>query len=433
MIQRSGRVGAFAATFIVWIVVVGVSSYACAVSWRTNAAATDAPESTFRGALKLVSNVSHLANAPLWVVSWRVLNAHRTLTTALAVNGLGYGAWIGLAWVVYGARRRLRFVWIRRAVSPHEHHQPCESTPLALPTRRAFMLDAGAGAVGFAAGGAGVYGALVTPWSIRVRRYALPVRDLPGSLNGLRIAQFTDPHLGPRVPAWHVRRAVEITLGLKPDLIVLTGDYVHNDPHQGEAVADILAPFTGSGGAPIGVVGVLGNHDHYADARRVVEPLRAVGVRMIDNDRVYIDAATRRLTAAPPAQGLCVAGVGDLYEDTVDPKRALRDAPHDMPRIMLSHNPDVAETREIVEGLTNPAMRVDAMFCGHTHGGQVRLPLLGAPLVPSRYGQKYAHGWVRGPACDVIVSAGIGMSLAPVRLGVPPEIVLVTLECAGST
>jgi predicted MPP superfamily phosphohydrolase len=96
-----------------------------------------------------------------------------------------------------------------------------------------------------------------------------------------------------------------------------------------------------------------------------------------------------------------------------------------MPRLLLSHNPDVAEEKAFV----GSGLRVDLMVSGHTHGGQIYIPGLGAPFVPSRYGQKYAQGLVQGPTCPVFVCRGLGLSTLPLRVGVPPEIAVLELRC----
>ena len=116
--------------------------------------------------------------------------------------------------------------------------------------------------------------------------------------------------------------------------------------------------------------------------------------------------------------------MGDLWTDTPDIGAALGDATDRDASIVLSHNPDVAET------LRDP--RVGLMLSGHTHGGQVVIPFYGAPRVPSAYGQKYLHGLVRGPACDVFVSRGVGTISPPVRLFCRPEVVLLTLTGRSS-
>ena len=131
----------------------------------------------------------------------------------------------------------------------------------------------------------------------------------------------------------------------------------------------------------------------------------------------------RRLVPAADA-GLAVAGVGDLWEDRQDYQRALGGLPGSMPRLLLSHNPDLAEQAEFIRS----GLRVDLMLSGHTHGGQVRLPGLGAPISSSRFGQKYSQGLVEGPVCRVFVCRGIGVSAFPLRLGVPPEIAVLELQ-----
>ena len=413
-------------SLLAWASLTALASLACAAVWRQQNTGAPAHEPRLGWATKRIANVAHVMNAPAWFVVWRTASDYATLRSALIANGLGFGGWIGGAWCVYGVRR-----WWRRPVGAAALTGGDDALAGPALTRRAFLADAGLGLAAAGAMGSGVAGTLVTPWALRVRRYDVPIRDLPASLEGLRIVQVTDTHLGPRIPEAHVRRAVAMALEQRPDIVALTGDYVHNSPDQAERAAALFAPLLAPGAASIGVIGVLGNHDHYADARRVDRAMRSLGVRMIDNDRVYLDASSRRLVNAPPAQGLCLAGVGDLYEDTIDLRRALRDAPAEMPRLLLSHNPDVAEDADVARADAEQQWsRVDLMLSGHTHGGQVRLPFVGAPIVPSSFGGKYAQGLVQGPGCAVVVSAGIGMSLLPVRFGVPPEVVCVTLRRA---
>jgi predicted MPP superfamily phosphohydrolase len=131
----------------------------------------------------------------------------------------------------------------------------------------------------------------------------------------------------------------------------------------------------------------------------------------------------RRLVGSA-REGLCLAGVGDLWEDRCDYGAALDGVAGGVPRILLSHNPDVAEEA----GFLQSGYRVDLMLSGHTHGGQVSLPGVGAPVTNSRFGQKYAKGLVAGPVCPVFVSRGLGMTVMPVRWGVRPEIAVIELE-----
>jgi predicted MPP superfamily phosphohydrolase len=159
--------------------------------------------------------------------------------------------------------------------------------------------------------------------------------------------------------------------------------------------------------------------------------LRAVGVRMIDNNRVFLDVMSRSLTSAPrsaPDDALCFVGLGDLLTGDVDPASAFAGIDEGTPRVLLAHVPDTLEL-DSVRAPGGP--RIDLALCGHTHGGQIRMPLIGAPGVPSEYGQRYAGGLidasVTGTRCPVVVSRGIGVSIVPVRIGVPPEVVVVEL------
>lgn len=418
--RRRGRVGCAIGA---WGAASVVASLAHVEVWRLHGAPLGVGESAWTAMAKLITNVTHLINGPVWFASWQLLGSHRSFGTAFVANGVGFALW---ALAILAAWRLWRH-WRKPRPSPSEISRAAAEPSRSAISRRQFLID-GAGAAAILSAGSGAASAtLVTPWHIRVTRYTLVMPNLPPELDGLRLAQVTDTHLGPRIPESHVAEAVRIALALKPDLVVLTGDYVHNSTIQIEHAAALLAPLAAPGATPIGAVGTLGNHDHYVDAPRVRSAMRDAGVLMIDNDRVYIDAATRQLVNTPSASGLCIAGVGDLYRDVIDLDRALRDAPHGMPLLLLSHNPDVAEMPELRRHDDPSRGRVDAMLCGHTHGGQVRLPIIGAPGVPSRFGQKYASGLVQGPVCPVIICTGIGMSVAPIRFGVPPEVVEVTL------
>jgi predicted MPP superfamily phosphohydrolase len=332
------------------------------------------------------------------------------LGVVLAVHAVAWAFWLGLlVWVGIG----LRGVW--RAADARIARLPTDRS------RRAAMRSFVAAPVLMGVAGssaAGVKALAVDPYRLTVRRYRVPIAGLPRSLEGLRIVQFSDPHVGPRTPMSFLKRAVEQAADLRPDLVALTGDYIHHDIRQIAPAAELLAPLASLG---VPCVGVLGNHDWYGDGPRTGEALSAVGVRMLDNTRVYL-TSDRELTDDARGAALCLAGVGDLTTDRVAFGEALMGVPHDVPRVLLSHQPDVAEMAQ--------PHRVDLMLCGHTHGGQVRLPLLGAPIIPSRFGQKYEGGLVAGPWCPVVVSRGVGMSGLPIRFGVPPEIVEITLARA---
>ena len=288
-------------------------------------------------------------------------------------------------------------------------------------SRRQFFRKGVDMAAGGGLGSAFGYALLVEPGSIRITRQRLMIHDLPAEMEGLRIIQISDVHHGPWLGLERVREVVRRTNALEPDLILLTGDYVYESPCYIEPAIAALAALK----AKIGIVGVLGNHDWWDRGKPMKAAFTRQGLRLIDNTRVIV---TRDRSIVREADnGLCLAGVGDLWEDIPNYRAALSNLPPNMPRLLLAHNPDCAEDPAFLDG----HHRVDLMISGHTHGGQVWVPGIGTPIVPSRHGQKYASGLVQGPVCPVFISRGIGLSGLPIRFGVPPEIVLMELSKAG--
>ena len=241
-----------------------------------------------------------------------------------------------------------------------------------------------------------------------VERAAFALDGLAAAFDGYRIAFLTDLHLSPLVPQWWIGRAVEMALGLEPDLILLGGDYLSHSARYAERLAPLLRPLA----APDGVYGVLGNHDHYVGADAVRRALREAGVVELLNRAVVLERG-----GAP----LAVAGVGDLCFDVVDPGAALAEVGAAVPRIVLSHDPDVF-------AYWPAGVRGDLMLAGHTHGGQAHLPLIGPPYVPSQFGFRFLAGARRDGARQLYVSRGIGAITAPVRWRCPAELTLVVLH-----
>ncbi len=293
-----------------------------------------------------------------------------------------------------------------------------KNTDVPSPSRRAFLAQSAAGAVLAVPFGMGGYSVLIEPQRLHVRAYEFPIRDLPAELDGLRIVQVSDTHYGPFITLPYLQHAVEHANALKGDLIILTGDYVHRSPMVIERGISVFADLK----ARFGAVAVLGNHDHWEDADACRAAFKRIGIPCIDNARRFL--TPDGFSETPYTQrSLCIGGIGDLWEDRTNFAAATRDALPDMPRIVLSHNPDAAEKAP-------KSLRIDLMCSGHTHGGQVWIPGVGTPVVPSKFGQKYAGGVCEGPTCPVLVSRGVGMAFMPVRFGVPPEIGAITLRRA---
>lgn len=300
------------------------------------------------------------------------------------------------------------------------------------PTRRRFLVDASSAGVCVLGAGAAANATLRSPWQLRVSRHDIRIRDLPAQLDGLRLVQLSDTHYGPHVLPEFIQRAIDDAIALEPDLFLLTGDYVTQSARFIAPAAEQLRAIGEAAHPTRPPLGVLGNHDWDADGPACRAALMDAGIRMIDNTRVFLDAASRAIVDEPTAECLCIAGVGDLWRDRIDAHHAFLGVAQSTPRLLLSHQPDVAEFADltgIVGGVQRGAgKRVDLMISGHLHGGQVKLPLVGAPVVPSRFGQKYLEGIVHGPSFPVLISRGVGMSVLPVRWGAPPEIVEITLR-----
>ena len=272
-----------------------------------------------------------------------------------------------------------------------------------------------------ALGGAGLVGlaaeaALAESHRPVVERIEVALRQLPKELDGLTIAHLSDFHYDSPASAGVIRTAVEITNGLAPDLVVLTGDYVTLYPFEirsraaedSKPCAQVLADLH----APMGVFGVLGNHDYLSDPRLVTRSLEAHGVTVLRNFNLRIERRGARLW---------IAGVDDVLGGGASLDKALRGIPRDGITVLLAHEPDYADS------VAQHA--VDLQLSGHSHGGQIRFPLLGAVYLPPM-ARKYPYGLNQIGRLKVYTNRGLGTIFVPVRLDCPPEITLLTLRSA---
>jgi predicted MPP superfamily phosphohydrolase len=246
---------------------------------------------------------------------------------------------------------------------------------------------------------------------VEVSRVPVKITNLPAAFDGLTIAQLSDIHHGPYTGLDYIRRCVEITNRLNPDVIALTGDFTFAGRRYVEPCIESLRGLK----ARVGVYAVLGNHDYYVGASHVARTLKNAGFNVLID---ALDAIEYR------GDKLWLTGVDDLYYGSTNPKQLLRDVPREAAKIVLAHNPD------FIEEFAARSQPVDLLIAGHTHGGQIRFPLLGAPQISSEYGQRYAMGLNRKGAMQVYTTRGIGTILLPTRFDCPPEIVLFTLRQA---
>jgi predicted MPP superfamily phosphohydrolase len=252
----------------------------------------------------------------------------------------------------------------------------------------------------------------VEPRRLVTRGRTLRLDGWPAALDGLRIAVASDLHAGsPQVRPPELRRVAAAVRAAKPELVLFLGDFVDDEVALGDAVppeeaAAALEPIE----APLGVFGLLGNHDWRFDGRRVERAMEGAGIEILENE-------SRRLERGGRAFWLAI--VGDEATRRADVERALDGVPDAAPVITATHSPDVFP--EI------PA-RVALTLAGHTHAGQVNLPGLRARWTPSRFGERYARQVVREGRKLLFVHPGIGTSKLPVRLGAPPEVSVLTLR-----
>ena len=225
--------------------------------------------------------------------------------------------------------------------------------------------------------------------------------------DGLRIAQLTDLHHSLFTPLEEIQRAVHLTNHLRPDVVALTGDYVTLSPAYIWPVARALGKLR----ARFGVFAILGNHDFRVDAEEITRALRAQRIHVLRNAHHALRSHSGNLW---------VAGVDDLWWEAADIRAALRSIPARDPKILLCHNP---------LGIHMAAAHgIDLMLSGHTHGGQVRLPMFGSVYGRSKLGERFVEGWNRLDGTQIYVSRGIGKVLVPLRFGCPPEITLLRLR-----
>jgi predicted MPP superfamily phosphohydrolase len=252
-------------------------------------------------------------------------------------------------------------------------------------------------------------------YRLEVKEYTFVSADLPEAFDGTRIAFVSDIHRGVFLSQERVRRLVDRVNALKPDLIVLGGDYVFANTDYEASCFEELARLN----APLGRFAVLGNHDYGEhdkddanDPSGAIHGAHDAGITLLRNEGVWLQKDGERIR---------VGGVGDYTQDRPQIAPVLAGTVADDFVLLISHNPDFAE--KIPTGM------VDLTLAGHTHGGQVTIFGRWAFHVPSDYGQKYRTGVVTNDATTVIVSNGVGTStLVPIRILARPQIVVVTLR-----
>ncbi len=257
-----------------------------------------------------------------------------------------------------------------------------------------------------------LWGFVIEPQRLVVHEQTIEVPGWPSRLAGLRVVALSDLHVGgPHMSLGRLRRVVTRANDLQPDAIVLLGDFVAMARLGLGPDKDTLGEVLGGLHAQLGVFAVLGNHD-WRDRVELRRALVAHGITVIDDAAVPIVRGGARVW---------LVGIPDFSTEQPHVARIVERSsiPDGEPIICLTHDPDV---------FPQVPSRVALTLAGHTHGGQVRLPLLGSLVVPSLYGQRYVAGLVSEAGHQLFVTTGVGTSIVPVRFGVTPELALLTLR-----
>ncbi len=321
----------------------------------------------------------------------------------------------GVWWLCRQVANALSRVWA--ALRPPDVRKPAVAVEgAANPARRRFFeqATAAAGALPFVAAFYGlVYGRL----EIETSQYRVALPRLPRGFQGFRIAQLSDIHIGPFMSGAEIRHCVEMTNRLRPDLILLTGDYVIWDPSTQRAVVDALSGLR----APYGIFGSLGNHEMWAGVEgSITRMFIAQGTRILRKENVTLRAGGDELnligvdfqTHRP--MGAHHEGVVHEYLEGVEPM-----VRRDTANILMSHNPNTFDRAA--------ALGIDLSLAGHTHGGQVAFEFISPEISPSRLVTPYVAGWFSKPGGKLYVNRGIGTIGVPMRMGAPPEITVYEL------
>ena len=293
---------------------------------------------------------------------------------------------------------------------------------LTQPIPRRTFLKGLLGVLGIAGIGAGKGYANTTKSHLRLEKVDISLNNLPPSFRGFKIGQLTDLHSSPIGSQESIRHAAEVVMREKPDLIILTGDFIGHsvrifpdeihefDPHYVTKLTEAFSLLK----APLGIYGVLGNHDFWSGPQAtqvLVQELESkLGVQWLRN---------RNVTLEREGQTIALAGVDDYWEESCSLEQALDGVGKDTTCILLSHNPDINE-------IMFDFHRVDLIISGHTHGGQVIFPIIGPPFKPGIMHLKYMQGLVRDGHRQTYTSRGVGHLVAPIRFNCPPEVTLFT-------
>ncbi|MBF0608104.1 MAG: metallophosphoesterase [Candidatus Magnetobacterium sp. LHC-1] len=302
-------------------------------------------------------------------------------------------------------------------------------------TRRKFLIN-GLRAGVVLLGTKGVYN--TSRYNIEIGRITLVVADLPSSFDGFKIALLSDIHSSAIVSEGLISRSADMCMAEAPDVIALTGDFITGTNEVGgsgkvemekdarqyiQRCVNALSTLR----APAGIYGVLGNHDFWSGQEAVDSICRLftdrIGVVWLRNKSVRIKRPAQPANSREQTdQSIYILGVDDHWESSCSLTNACKGIDIQAVKVLLSHNPDINIDIE------SSRKKIDVVLSGHTHGGQIVFPFIGAPFLPSTSGQKYISGVVRDGARQTYITTGVGNNMVPMRYNCPPEVALITLR-----
>lgn len=251
-----------------------------------------------------------------------------------------------------------------------------------------------------------IWSFFIEPKMLKVTEFTLNDEDL----SGLKVVFAGDLHIRPN----QEKRLIEVVDKINaqnPDIILFAGDFAAGHDLKSSLNFEVYANHLKNLRAKYGVYSVMGNHDYWADYDDIKEMLEGVGIKVLANSNEPLTLENGKT--------IYIAGVDDLQTKTPDVDEALKGT-ENTPTIFLTHSPDVF--------VDVPKGNVKLTLAGHVHGGQVRLPFIGALIIPSKYGDKYSHGLIEEDGQKMVVTKGIGTSILPVRFNCTPEIVVINFK-----
>ncbi len=263
------------------------------------------------------------------------------------------------------------------------------------------------------AAGAVIWGFFIEPDRLVLHQATIQIDAWPAELSGLRIALIADVHTDNRfINEKKLQKIVELTNAQNPDLIILLGDYIQGGRSESayRVEPEVTAAQLKNLRAPLGVYGVLGNHDWWYNGEKVRHAFENEGIPILEDD-------VKELSWH--GKSFWLAGLADLWTRPQHVAAIIAKAPPGSTVVALTHNPDIFPTLP---------QSVPLLLAAHTHGGQVNIPLIGTPVVPSRFGPKYTAGHIFENGHHMFVTTGIGTSIIRVRFRVTPEVVILTVN-----